>query len=557
MEGSLSQLESLQELDLSGNRLASLQDIEQVVTKLPRLKSLKLEGNPVTALLPTGAARQLARPATTLGKTPAQVIADILRQDLAPSAPPPLAAAASVLSDGVTAISGGADALMEERGQKAPDLDSILAGNDTSSMWRQEQRALKAEIESLRARVKELEEGGAESSPDSRGGRPSWLAQNSNVSLSATLPSRRAGLTTDDEASELRSQLKEEQRKSKRLEKEVQRLTDRTAERELSSGAVGSVPHFEFDDGVELGDLLSQGGFSVVHKGAWHGTRVAIKKLFDPNITQELLAEFDNEVAKLEQIRHPNILLLLAVHRKPPALSMISELVEGGSLFQLLHQTPTFNAAAGPMTGCSLPQLIDIMEVSAGAITFLHGRGIVHRDIKSHNVLLSPHLEVKICDFGLARMRSELNTGAMQFAGTPSYMAPEMFRQQKYSETVDTFAFGTLLWEVAAGDIPWANMDPPDIRDRVLEGRMLAIPRTVPRAMQKLIQDSWIMDRHQRPAMSVIFAGLEACPRDGAGGGARRPGIADVGAPQPTGVVPLRGGSAIGAGANVLSFAGN
>ena len=55
---------------------------------------------------------------------------------------------------------------------------------------------------------------------------------------------------------------------------------------------------------MQLGEILNQGGFSVVHKGSWHGTRVAVKKLFDPNISHELLAEFDNEVQKLEMLRH-------------------------------------------------------------------------------------------------------------------------------------------------------------------------------------------------------------------------------------------------------------
>lgn len=53
--------------------------------------------------------------------------------------------------------------------------------------------------------------------------------------------------------------------------------------------------------------------------------------------------------------------------------------------------------------------------------------GIVHRDIKSHNILIDDHYNVKICDFGLARFKADLNKGTMQFAGTPTYMAPELF----------------------------------------------------------------------------------------------------------------------------------
>merc|ERR1719203_1472290 len=120
------------------------------------------------------------------------------------------------------------------------------------------------------------------------------------------------------------------------------------------------------------------------------------------------------------------------------------------------------------------------MDSAGSAIAFIHARGMAHRDVKSHNVLLSPTLEVKLCDFGLARMRSELMTGAMQFAGTPNYMAPEIFRNQKYTENVDVFAFGTMLWEAVALDIPWCNFDGADIRERVLKGKMLDLPKGLP-----------------------------------------------------------------------------
>merc|ERR1719382_170768 len=157
-------------------------------------------------------------------------------------------------------------------------------------------------------------------------------------------------------------------------------------------------------------------------------------------------------------------------------------------MYQLLHSPEKFNCADGLITEVTLRQSLEILETTAGAIAFLHARGIVHRDIKSHNVLLSPHLEVKVCDFGLARMRSELMTGAMQFAGTPNYMAPEIFRSQKYTENVDVFAYGTLVWEAMSQDIPFANLDPADIRERVLEGQMLPLPREAPSSVQSIIK---------------------------------------------------------------------
>merc|ERR1711976_178246 len=111
----------------------------------------------------------------------------------------------------------------------------------------------------------------------------------------------------------------------------------------------------------------------------------------------------------------------------------------------------------------------------------------------------TPTLEVKVCDFGLARMRSELMTGTLQFAGTPSYMAPEVFRHQKYTDRVDVFAFGTLMWEAMAVDLPFANLDPPEIRDRVVKGNMLQIPSAAPVCIRDLIQACWTLDQGSRP----------------------------------------------------------
>merc|ERR1712048_1423900 len=219
-----------------------------------------------------------------------------------------------------------------------------------------------------------------------------------------------------------------------------------------------SVPNVELSE-LQEGEILSKsGGFSVIYSGTWHGTPVAIKKLFDPSNSPENLAELDNEVEKLGKLRHPHILSLLAVHRKPPAFSIVMEIVKGRSLFQLLHNEKSFNIAPGSPTPVSEWELVRINESIALALCFMHARSVVHRDVKSHNVLLSPHLEAKLCDFGLARMKSELMTGAMQFAGTPQYMAPEVLQQLKYTEKVDVFAYGTLLWECMAVDIPFANL---------------------------------------------------------------------------------------------------
>ncbi|CAK9102598.1 unnamed protein product [Durusdinium trenchii] len=522
VDPNLTQLEALEELDLSGNKLESLPS--QVVATLRSLRSLVLDGNPCAAALSPAQLRQLARPGRVPGQTPAQVISGYLN----PSPAPPAHDARPTPS-----FTGASPSFVADFEDDAPLPSPPPPPQDRNTEAQHvSAQSRKQEVQQLRARVAELEraavstDGSAlRATEGAASGKPSWLSDRG--SLAATLPSRRGlgALNQEDEAGDLRNQLKEEQRRSKRLEQQVQRLTDRLSEQSMTGSSKGSLPHFEMAE-VQLGEILNQGGFSVVHKGSWHGTKVAVKKLFDPNISHELLAEFDNEVQKLEMLRHPNILMPLALHRKPPALCLIMELVDGGSYFQLLHAPHQFASASGPLS-LGFQEHLNILDPSATALAFLHARGIAHRDIKSHNVLLSPHLEVKLCDFGLSRLKSELMTGALQFAGTPSYMAPEVFRNAKYTESVDVFAFGTLLWEAMSHDIPFANLDPADIRDRVIEGQMLEMPSTCPREMQQLIRSCWTLDYKVRVAMPEVLKQLramkESCRRPKTATGVRPP----------------------------------
>lgn len=528
----IQQLDALEELNLANNRFEMLSDFDTLV--MPKLCSLVLEGNPLVSRMGAPALRQLARPPTVLGQTPSQVIRNLIVTGSAEGgASGPVGAFRTSLSspgvDDVTRVQAfNQDEVRSPHFSSAPltaPLRQLPTQSDGADAWKRERMELQKEIDRLQTRTQELEsQVHTKPAPAEDSSVPAWLRQGEGrKSLASTLPSRRAEADNTDQASGLKSLLQEEQRKTKRLEQQVQRLTERANEQGMKSNSVGSVPFFEFAE-VEMGEQISQGGFSVVHKGTWNGTKVAIKKLFDPKINEELIAEFDNEVQKLEQVRHPNILLLLALHRKPPALSFITELVEGGSFFQFLHQTQSFNSAGGHLTSPPFQDTLDIMEYSGVALAYLHARGIAHRDMKSQNVLLTPNLEVKLCDFGLARMRSELMTGTMQFAGTPNYMAPEIFRNQKYTENVDVFAYGTTLWEALAVDIPWANFDAADIKDRVLAGRMLPMPPSATPDLAAVIQACWTGDRAARPGMAEALARFRTVIRGNAPpGGRRRP----------------------------------
>ena len=138
------------------------------------------------------------------------------------------------------------------------------------------------------------------------------------------------------------------------------------------------------------------------------GIPIAVKVIFDPNINEALMEEFNNEIEKLFILRHPYIIQLYGVtdREKKQKLAVITELAPRGSLFDYLHKNPkTKNNLSLEFKNKITKQLIHTMA-------YIHSRGYVHRDLKTQNILLDKNLDMKLCDFGLTKLKSELNTGS-------------------------------------------------------------------------------------------------------------------------------------------------
>ena len=277
------------------------------------------------------------------------------------------------------------------------------------------------------------------------------------------------------------------------------RIKPKEEEKIENRGTLQGVSQVEYSE-LTLGDIINQGGFSVVHRGIWRGTEVAVKVIVDPVITQELRQEFENEIMMLNYLRHPHTVLLMAASFKPPHFTVVSEYVSNGTLFDLLHRS---------REEISLDRKLKILNQICEVFLFYHLSGIVHRDLKSMNILLNKSYDIKICDFGLARFKVDLNKGSMQFSGTPTYMAPELFRKQSYDEKVDVFAFGTLMWEILAREVPYDGLDPGDIRDKILKNDLkLDHPLNCPRKFLNLIDMCRQANSHSRPSFYEISSHL-------------------------------------------------
>ncbi|XP_030952784.1 cysteine-rich receptor-like protein kinase 2 [Quercus lobata] len=192
---------------------------------------------------------------------------------------------------------------------------------------------------------------------------------------------------------------------------------------------------------------LGEGGFGDVYKGTLkNGKMVAVKKLAIGQ-SSRAKADFESEVKLISNVHHRNLIRLLGCCSKGPEQILVYEYMANSSLDRFL-----FGERRGSL---NWKQRIDIILGTARGLAYLHEEFhvcIIHRDIKTGNILLDDDLQPKIADFGLARLLPEDKTHlSTKFAGTLGYTAPEYAIHGQLSEKVDTYSFGVVVLEIICG----------------------------------------------------------------------------------------------------------
>ncbi|KAL0663006.1 hypothetical protein Bca4012_099843 [Brassica carinata] len=261
---------------------------------------------------------------------------------------------------------------------------------------------------------------------------------------------------------------------------------------------------------LTVGIRVGIGFFGEVFRGVWNGTDVAIKAFLEQDLTAENMEDFCNEISILRYLVSVSInsdlqllvvILFLGACTKPPRLSLITEYMEMGSLYNLLR-------LSGQKKKLSWRRKLKMLRDICRGLMCIHRMGIVHRDIKSANCLLSSKLTVKICDFGLSRIMTGTTMRDAVSAGTPEWMAPELIRNEPFSEKCDIFSLGVIMWELCTLTRPWEGVPPERVVYAVAyEGARLEIPEG---PLGKLIADCWT-EPEQRPRCSDILSRLMDC----------------------------------------------
>ena len=286
----------------------------------------------------------------------------------------------------------------------------------------------------------------------------------------------------------------------------------------LATESLQSIPFQE----LQLSEQIGGGAFGSVYRATWGGTAVAVKVLTSScqlQLNEIGVKTFEDEVSMLTRLRHPHICLFMGACLDPPNRAIVTELVNRGSLWDRLRdQSPDFllfMKAAFPSQSAVADSRVyshwpfhAVQKVAAGickGLAYLHTQRplpIIHRDLKSANVLLTDSFDVKICDFGLARLRSQSSDAAMTAnVGTVHWMAPEVLRGAVYNESVDIYSFGILLWELLTGKCPYEGKNSVEIALGVVQHHLRPeLPMHLSIAIKHCINQCWAASPAARPS---------------------------------------------------------
>jgi tRNA A-37 threonylcarbamoyl transferase component Bud32 len=199
--------------------------------------------------------------------------------------------------------------------------------------------------------------------------------------------------------------------------------------------------------------ILGKGAMGVVYKAFDPGIerivalKTICKEMFSQDEQQALIGRFKNEAQAAGRLAHPHIVTVYDYGEDAESAYIAMEFVEGTPLDALML----------PGAPTALPRVLAWMGDLLQGLDYAHARGVVHRDIKPANLLVTTGAQVKISDFGVARIESSTLTQAGSMIGTPSYMSPEQFRGEAVDGRSDVFSGGVLLYQLLTGARPFSG----------------------------------------------------------------------------------------------------
>ncbi|KAI7754080.1 hypothetical protein M8C21_009595 [Ambrosia artemisiifolia] len=281
--------------------------------------------------------------------------------------------------------------------------------------------------------------------------------------------------------------------------------------------------------------VLARGTFGTVHRGLYDGLDVAVKLLdwgeeghrSEAEI-QALRAAFTQEVVVWHKLDHPNVTKVfigatmgssdLQIQTENGQIGMPSniccvvvEYLPGGALKSYLIKNRRKKLP--------FKVVIQIALDLARGLSYLHSQKIVHRDVKTENMLLDKTRTVKIADFGVARVEASNPNDMTGETGTLGYMAPEVLNGNPYNRKCDVYSFGICLWEIYCCDMPYPDLSFSEVTSAVVRQNLRPdIPRCCPSSLSNVMKQCWDANPDKRPEMDAVVTMLEGIDTTKGGG---------------------------------------
>ncbi|WCJ23835.1 Protein kinase superfamily protein [Euphorbia peplus] len=288
---------------------------------------------------------------------------------------------------------------------------------------------------------------------------------------------------------------------------------------------------------LEIRHVVAHGTYGTVYRGTYDNQDVAVKLLDwgEDGIataaeTTALRASFKQEVAVWHKLDHPNVTKFigasmgttnLKISLKNPndnptslparACCVVVEYLAGGTLKKYLIRNRRKKLAFKAVIELAL-------DLSRG-LSYLHSQKIVHRDVKTENMLLDTRRNLKIADFGVARVEAQNPRDMTGETGTLGYMAPEVLDGKPYNRSCDVYSFGICLWEIYCCDMPYPDLSFADVSSAVVRQNLRPeIPRCCPSSLANIMRKCWDGHVEKRPEMAEVVRMLEAIDTSKGGG---------------------------------------
>lgn len=257
-------------------------------------------------------------------------------------------------------------------------------------------------------------------------------------------------------------------------------------------------------DSITLGKTIGHSSFGTVCEGRLNGTKVAVKTIKrgsggtgDDDATIAKESEFNC------RLRHPNIVLFMGIALTPSEVCIVTELMARGNVRDLLVPTP-----GGRTVKLDLSLRLQWAIDTAQGMAYLHSLTppMIHRDLKTTNLLVDRGMNVKICDFGMSRIQAD--DKIMTAVGTVQFAAPEVLKHERYNEKVDIFSFGTVMWELYTRAPVFDKLPQLAVYQAVIGGNMPDVDDNCPQIFKNVMQSCWLRNPKDRPSFQAILETL-------------------------------------------------